>query len=221
MTRILLVEDEMRIAEDIRTILEANAYLVEHCKDGETAWYQGDVEDYAAVILDLGLPKLDGLTVLKRWRANKRCFPVLILTARGSWSERVEGIDAGADDYLAKPFQMEELLARLRSILRRHAGLASSLLTLGDLTMDERVMRVALRGLPLNLTALEYRLLNYLLRHQGRVVPAYELQEQVYAHEEEPESNALEVLIGRVRRKIGVDLIETRRGFGYIARVKQ
>lgn len=216
MTRILLVEDDAAILRDIRTVLEANGYLVETTADGEEAWFKGDTEDYAAVVLDLGLPRLDGLAVLKRWRQNGRTMPVIVLTARGTWPERVEGIDAGADDYLGKPFQMEELLARLRSVLRRHAGQATSLIECGSVTLDERQMRVSVKGAPLALSALEYRLVSFLIRNRGRVVPQHELMEHVYAHDTEPDSNALEVLIGRVRRKLGVDLIETRRGFGYI-----
>jgi DNA-binding response OmpR family regulator len=167
-------------------------------------------------VLDLGLPGMDGLSVLKRWRANERATPVLILTARGSWAERVDGIDAGADEYLPKPFRMEELLARLRSIIRRSAGHASSVVTSGDLTLDERQMKVSVRGVPVALSPLEYRLVAYLLLHRGRVVPQHELDENVYGHGEEHDSNALEVLVGRVRKKLGTELIETRRGFGYI-----
>jgi two-component system OmpR family response regulator len=159
---------------------------------------------------------MDGISVLKRWRANGRRTPVLILTARGSWAERVEGIDAGADDYLPKPFRMEELLARLRSIVRRSAGHASSVISVGDVVLDERQMRVTLRGIPIALSPLEYRLVAYLLRHRGRVVPQHELDENIYGHGEEHDSNALEVLIGRVRKKLGAEWIETRRGFGYI-----
>jgi two-component system, OmpR family, response regulator len=215
MTRILIVEDDAKISQDLRQNLEANNYLVETCMHGEKAWFKGDVEDYAAIILDLGLPALDGLTILKRWRANKRATPVLILTARGTWSERVEGIDAGADDYLVKPFQMEELLARLRALIRRNAGLSASYNESGGIAVDERQMRITLQGIPLVLSSLEYRLIAYLMRHQNRVVPQSELIEHVYAHDCEPSSNALEVLIGRVRRKIGSNFIETRRGFGY------
>jgi DNA-binding response OmpR family regulator len=189
---------------------------VETVSDGEEAWFRGDTEDYGAIVLDLGLPKMDGISVLKRWRANGRRTPVLILTARGSWAERVEGIDAGADDYLPKPFRMEELLARLRSIVRRSAGHASSVISVGDVVLDERQMRVTLRGIPIALSPLEYRLVAYLLRHRGRVVPQHELDENIYGHGEEHDSNALEVLIGRVRKKLGAEWIETRRGFGYI-----
>ena len=215
MTRILLVEDEERIAADITATLAAQGYIADLEADGEEAWFRGDTEDYAAVILDLGLPGMDGLSILKRRRGNGRNMPVVVLTARGAWSERVEGIDAGADDHLPKPFQMEELITRLRSVLRRHAGQASSLTTIGELSVDERKMRVAVCGVPLNLSSLEYRLITYLVRNRDRVVPQHELIEHVYASDAEPDSNALEVLEGRVRRKIGRDLIETRRGSGY------
>jgi two-component system OmpR family response regulator len=214
--RLLLVEDDRRIASDIERALQAAGYVVETVRDGETAWFRGDTEDYGAVILDLGLPAMDGLAVLKRWRTNGRTMPVLILTARGSWAERVDGIDAGADDYLPKPFRMEELLARLRSIVRRSAGHASSLVVAGDIELDERQMKVSLRGVPVALSPLEYRLVAYLLHHRGRVVSQAELDENVYGRGEEHESNALEVLVGRVRRKLGPALIETRRGFGYL-----
>ncbi|HZT26493.1 MAG TPA: response regulator transcription factor [Pseudolabrys sp.] len=214
--RVLLVEDDRRIAADVAQALKAAGYVVETVQDGEEAWFRGDTEDYGAIVLDLGLPGMDGLAVLKRWRASGRHMPVLILTARGSWAERVDGIDAGADDYLPKPFRIEELLARLRSIVRRSAGHSSPVVTAGDITLDERQMRVSVRGVPVTLSPLEYRLVAYLLRHRGRVVSQHELDENVYGHGEEHDSNALEVLIGRVRKKLGSDLIETRRGFGYI-----
>jgi len=214
--RLLLVEDDPRIARDVERALEANGYVVETVRDGEEAWFRGDTEDYGAVILDLGLPKMDGLSVLKRWRANGRRMPVLILTARGSWAERVDGIDAGADDYLPKPFHMEELLSRLRAIVRRSAGHASSVVTAGGITLDERQMKVSVRGTPIALSPLEYRVVAYLLLHRGRVVSQQELDENVYGHGEDHDSNALEVLVGRVRKKVGPDLIETRRGFGYL-----
>ena len=168
--RVLLVEDDRKIAADVERALVAAGYVVDKECKGEEAWFRGDTEDYVAIILDLGLPGMDGLAVLKRWRASGRTTPVLILTARGSWSERVDGIDAGADDYLPKPFQMEELLARLRSILRRSAGRASSVVTIGDLTIDERQMKVSVRGVPINLSALEYRVVAYLIHERGRVV---------------------------------------------------
>lgn len=214
--RLMLVEDDRRIAADLERALHAAGYVVDTVRNGEEAWFRGDTEDYGAVVLDLGLPGMDGLAVLKRWRANGRTMPVLILTARGSWAERVDGIDAGADDYLPKPFRMEELLARLRSIVRRSAGHATSRIVAGDVELDERQMKVTLRGVPVALSPLEYRLIAFLLHHRGRVVSQQELDENVYGHGEDHESNALEVLVGRVRKKLGADLIETRRGFGYL-----
>lgn len=214
--RVLVVEDDQRIATDVSRTLEASGYVVETVANGEDAWFLGDTEDYGAVILDLGLPGMDGLAVLKRWRANGRHIPVLVLTARGSWAERVDGIDAGADDYLPKPFRMEELLARLRSIVRRSAGQGSSVMTAGEITLDERQMKVTRRGVPIALSPLEYRLIAHLLRNRGRVVSQQELDENVYGHGEEHDSNTLEVLVGRVRKKLGADVIETRRGFGYL-----
>jgi DNA-binding response OmpR family regulator len=214
--RVLLVEDDSRIASDVSRALEASGYVVEMVANGEDAWFLGDTEDFGAVILDLGLPGMDGLAVLKRWRANGRHTPVLILTARGSWAERVDGIDAGADDYLPKPFRMEELLARLRSIVRRSAGYGSSVMTAGEISLDERQMKVTRRGVPITLSPLEYRLVAHLLRNRGRVVSQQEIDENVYGHGEEHDSNTLEVLVGRVRKKLGADAIETRRGFGYL-----
>jgi DNA-binding response OmpR family regulator len=214
--RVLLVEDDRRIASDVERALSAAGYVVETVGDGEEAWFRGDTEDYGAIVLDLGLPKMDGLSVLKRWRANGRRMPVLILTARGSWAERVDGIDAGADDYLPKPFQMEELVSRLRAVVRRSAGQASSVVAVGDVTLDERQMKVSVRGVPVTLSPLEYRVIAYLVLHRGRVISQQELDENVYGNDEGHDSNALEVLIGRVRRKLGTGLIETRRGFGYI-----
>jgi DNA-binding response OmpR family regulator len=214
--RVLLVEDDRKIAAEVGRALAAAGYVVDRESKGEDAWFRGDTEDYAAIILDLGLPGMDGLAVLKRWRASGRTTPVLILTARGSWSERVDGIDTGADDYLPKPFQMEELLARLRSILRRSAGRASSVVTVGDLTIDERQMKVSVRGVPLNLSALEYRVIAYLIHERGRVVSQLELSENIHGSADGHDTNAIEVLIGRLRRKLGVDVIETRRGFGYL-----
>jgi DNA-binding response OmpR family regulator len=214
--RVLVVEDDPRIASDVSRALKASGYVAETVASGEDAWFCGDTEDYGAVILDLGLPGMDGLAVLKRWRANGRHMPVLILTARGSWAERVDGIDAGADDYLPKPFRMEELLARLRSIVRRSSGNASSIMTAGEITLDERQMKVTRRGVPVTLSPLEYRLVAHLLRNRGRVVSQQELDENVYGHGEEHDSNTFEVLVGRVRKKLGADAIETRRGFGYL-----
>jgi two-component system, OmpR family, response regulator len=214
--RVLVVEDEARIASQVERALSAAGYVVETATNGEDAWFRGDTEDYAAIVLDLGLPAMDGLSILKRWRDNGRRTPVLILTARGSWAERVDGIDAGADDYLPKPFQMEELLARLRSVIRRSAGQASSVITVRDVRLDERQKKVSVGGAPVTLSPLEYRLVAYLLLHRGRVVSQQELIENVYGEDDLHDSNALEVLVGRVRRKLGTDLIETRRGFGYL-----
>ncbi|MEZ5654231.1 MAG: response regulator transcription factor [Burkholderiaceae bacterium] len=214
--RVLLVEDDQRIVRDVKVALEAAGYVVDTVADGETAWYQGDTEDYAAIVLDLGLPRMDGLSVLKRWRAGGHQVPVLILTARGSWSERVEGIDAGADDYLPKPFQLEELLARLRAIIRRSHGHGTPAISVAGLTLDARQMRVMRDGAALSLSPQEYRLLSYLMHNAGRTVPQQELAEHLQAEHFERESNAVEVLVGRVRRKVGAGVIETRRGFGYI-----
>jgi DNA-binding response OmpR family regulator len=214
--RVLVVEDDRRIASDVTRALEATGHVVDTVRDGEEAWFRGDTEDYAAIILDLGLPGMDGLAVLKRWRQNGRTTPVLILTARGSWAERVDGIDAGADDYLPKPFRIEELLARLRSIVRRSAGHAAPVVHVGDVMLDERQMKIFVRGVPITLSPLEYRLAAYLLLHRGRVVSQQELGENIYGQDDAHDSNAIEVLIGRVRKKLGSGLIETRRGFGYL-----
>ena len=214
--RVLLVEDDARVAEGVTASLVAAGYVVDHETEGEEAWFKGDTEPYAAVVLDLGLPGMDGLSILRKWREAGQTFPVLILTARGSWNERVEGIDAGADDYLPKPVRMEELLARLRAIVRRAAGQATAVVAIGPLTLDTRQMRVSLDGVPIHLSPQEYRLTSYLMHHAGRVVSQMELTEQLYAQDFERDSNAVEVLIGRVRRKLGGGLIETRRGFGYI-----
>ncbi len=213
--KILLVEDDLRIARDLVSHLERAGYVVQHERDGEEGWYTGDSEDFAAAILDLGLPSMDGMSVLKRWRRDGRTFPVLVLTARGNWEERVEGIDAGADDYLAKPFQVAEVLARLRAIMRRSAGQASPVLSAGDLKLDPRSKAVTVAGLPVDLTPLEYRCLLNLMQNRDRHVTQLELTEQLYSQDYERESNSVEVLIGRLRRKLGKDLIETRRGYGY------
>ncbi|MDY0871446.1 response regulator transcription factor [Dongia rigui] len=214
--KILLVEDDIRIAAEVAEALVGAGYIVDAVKDGEEAWFKGDTEEYDAVVLDLGLPGMDGLSILKKWRANDRRFPILILSARGSWSERVEGIDSGADEYLPKPFHMAELLARLRAIIRRSAGNANTVISIGGLALDPRQMRVSQDGQPINLSPQEYRLLSYLMHHAGRVVTQIELTEHLYAQDFERDSNAIEVLVGRVRKKLKVDIIETRRGFGYI-----
>ena len=214
--RILLVEDDDKTAQAVSAALTAAGYLVDHEAEGEAAWFRGDTEPYAAVVLDLGLPGMDGLSILRKWRQAGQNFPVLILTARGDWHERVEGIDAGADDYLPKPFQMQELIARLRAVVRRSAGQSTAVITIGPLSLDTLQMRVSVEGLPIHLSPQEYRLVSYLMHHAGRVVSQLELTEQLYAQDFERDSNAVEVLVGRVRKKLGLDLIKTRRGFGYV-----
>jgi DNA-binding response OmpR family regulator len=213
--RILVVEDEPRIAGDVAAALRAANFVAEVTGDGEDAWFRGDTETYDLVILDLGLPKMDGLTVLKRWRAGGRQMPVLVLTARGAWPERVEGIDAGADDYLPKPFRMEELIARVRALIRRASGHSGALIEAGPLTLDTRHMQLLARGVPVQVSPLEYRLMAYLIHHRGRVVPPGELIEHLYGDGDAREANALEAVIARLRKKLGPDVIETRRGFGY------
>jgi DNA-binding response OmpR family regulator len=214
--RVLVVEDEKSIAADIESTLTGASYVVDVVGDGEEGWFRAETEDYEAIVLDLGLPLLDGLSILKKLRAAAVATPILILTARGSWMERVEGIDAGADDYLPKPFHHEELLARLAAIIRRSAGHASPVVESGPLRLDARRSVVTLHGKPVALTALEFRALRYLLHNKGRPVSQGELAEHVYGAEAEPDSNALEVLVGRLRKKVGSDLIETRRGYGYV-----
>lgn len=214
--RILVAEDEQRIAEDVSSALAAGNYVPEVVSDGEEAWFRGSTESYAAIVLDLGLPKLDGLTILKRWRQEGLTTPVIVLTARGTWAERVEGIDAGADDYLPKPFRMEELLARIRALLRRSTGQVQPVITVGPVTVDPRTRQVSVEGVPVNLTPLEYRLISHMFMNQGRVVSQSELSEALYTHDSERDSNAIEAVMGRLRRKIKASVIETRRGFGYI-----
>jgi two-component system, OmpR family, response regulator len=214
--RILVVEDEKLIADDIVQGLTDAGYVVETSRDGEDAWFKGETEEFDAIILDLGLPRLDGLSVVRRLRAAQVTTPILILTARGAWMERVEGIDAGADDYLTKPFHMEELTARLGAVLRRAAGHASPVLEAAGLTIDTRRKTASMDGRTIALSALEYRLLRYLAHHAGRVVSQGELTEHVYGADREPDSNAIEVLVARIRRKVGSDLIGTRRGLGYV-----
>ncbi len=213
--RILVVEDEPRIAADIQSGLERANYAVDMARDGDDAWFKGETEDYDAIVLDLGLPRLDGLSVLKRWRAAGVATPVLILTARDGWREKVDGIDAGADDYLTKPFQMEELMARLRAITRRAAGQASSIVRAGPLELDTRARSATVNGQTLPLSVLEYRLLSYLLLHRGRTMSQGELLEHIHSGDSDRDGNSVEALIARLRKKIGFPLIETRRGHGY------
>jgi DNA-binding response OmpR family regulator len=214
--RVLLVEDDDTIAADLVAALRDAGFVALRESDGHRAWATGGTDDFAAIVLDLGLPGLDGMSVLKRWREEGLDTPVLVLTARGGWMERVEGIDAGADDYLAKPFHMEELIARLRALIRRAAGLPTSVLKAGDLLLDTRQMRVMRAGRAIALTSSEFRALNYLVTNRGRVVSPGELIEHIHGGDDAVTTNALEALIGRIRKKIGADLIETRRGFGYI-----
>lgn len=213
--RALIVEDDRRIAEDLTRALSSAGFRVEAATDGEKAWFLGGTENYDLIVLDLGLPRLDGLSVLKRWRAEGVTSPVLILTARGSWKERVEGIDAGADDYLPKPFRMEELLARARALVRRIGGQAASLQSVGDIAIDLNRMSITLQGVPVNVTPLEFRLISYLALHRDRVISPTELLDHLYGDEDSRDTNALEAVIVRVRRKLGPGVIGTRRGFGY------
>lgn len=213
--RILVVEDEPRIAADIRSGLEDANYAVDTASDGEDAWFRGDTEDYDAIVLDLGLPRLDGLSVLRKLRHAGIATPVLILTARDGWREKVEGIDAGADDYLTKPFQMEELLARLRAITRRAVGQPSPVIIAGRLELDTRTRAATVDGKALALSVMEYRLLSYLLLHRGKTMSQGELLEHIHAGDTDRNTNAVEALIARLRRKLGFPLIETRRGHGY------
>jgi DNA-binding response OmpR family regulator len=213
--RILVVEDEPRIAADIRAGLERANYAVDSAADGEDAWFKGETEDYDAIVLDLGLPRLDGLSVLKRLRRAGIVTPVLILTALDGWRAKVEGIDSGADDYLTKPFQMEELIARLRAITRRAAGQASAILKAGPLEIDTRARTASMDGRDLGLSAMEYRLLAYLVLHRGRTMSQGELLEHIHSGESDRDINAIEALVARVRKKLGVPLIETHRGHGY------
>ncbi|WP_306143219.1 response regulator transcription factor [Roseibium sp. MMSF_3412] len=213
--RILVVEDDTDLNRQLVTALEEAGYVVDSATDGEDGHFLGDTEPYDAVVLDLGLPTLDGLSVLESWRRDGRTMPVLILTARDRWSDKVAGIDAGADDYVAKPFHMEEVLARVRALVRRAAGHASNELTCGPVRLDLRAGRVTVDGSPIKLTSHEYRLLSYLLHHQGKVISRTELTEHLYDQDFDRDSNTVEVFVGRLRKKIGSDMIETIRGLGY------
>ncbi len=213
--RLLIVEDEPTLARQLRETLEGAGYAVDVANDGEEGHFLGSSESYDAIVLDLGLPEMDGLTVLDKWRKADIGIPVLVLTARDSWSDKVAGLDAGADDYLAKPFQMEELIARLRALIRRSTGNASSELEAGDVRLDTRSGRVTLSGTPVRLTAQEYKLLAYLMHHKGKVVSRTELIEHIYDQDFDRDSNTIEVFITRIRKKLGPDLIQTIRGLGY------
>ncbi len=213
--RILVVEDEPTLAAQLAEGVTAAGYVVDVAHNGLDGHFMGDTETFDAVVLDLGLPQMDGITVLKQWRAAGRTMPVLILTARDGWHEKVAGIDAGADDYLAKPFHMEELLARLRALIRRAGGHASAELACGPLTLDTRNNRVAVDGRALTLTGHEYRVLAYLMHHPDQVVSRGDLVEHIYAQDFDRDSNTVEVFIGRLRKKLPPGLIETVRGMGY------
>lgn len=213
--RALIVEDDPDLNRQLREVLDHAGYAVDGAEDGEDGWHLGDTEPYDVIVLDLGLPKLDGVSVLKRWRSSDIVTPVLILTARDRWSEKVSGFDAGADDYLTKPFHPEELLARLRALTRRAAGHASSTLECGDLSVDTRGARVFLDGQLVKLTSHEFRMLSYLMHHQERVISRTELVEHIYDQDFDRDSNTIEVFVGRLRKKIGSERIETVRGLGY------
>ena len=213
--RILVVEDDTDLNRQLVAALEEAGYVVDSATDGEDGHFLGDTEPYDAVVLDLGLPSLDGLSVLENWRRDGRTMPVLILTARDRWSDKVAGIDSGADDYVAKPFHMEEVLARVRALVRRAAGHASNELTCGAVRLDLRSGRVTVDGSAVKLTSHEYRLLSYLLHHQGKVISRTELTEHLYDQDFDRDSNTVEVFVGRLRKKIGSDMIETIRGLGY------
>jgi len=213
--RVLVVEDDPDLGRQLTEALTQAGYAVDLAPDGEEGHFLGDTEPYDAAVLDLGLPKLDGVRVLEKWRNAGKDMPVLILTARDRWSEKVAGFDAGADDYLTKPFVTEELLARLRALMRRAAGHASAALECGDLRVDTRAARASVNGEPIKLTAHEYRVLSYMMHHQGRVVPRTELVEHIYDQDFDRDSNTIEVFVGRLRRKIGSNRILTERRLGY------
>jgi len=213
--RVLIVEDEAALNFRMQQVLEAADFAVDVAHDGEEGWFLGDTESYDAVVLDLGLPKIDGVTVLTRWREAGRNMPVLILTARSRWSDKMAGFNAGADDYLVKPFEMEEVVYRIRALIRRASGHAQPELTCGALRLDTNSGKVTADGVPLQLTAQEYRILSYLMHHPDKIVNRTELAEHIYDRHFEADSNTLEVLLGRVRKKIGSAYIQTVRGQGY------
>jgi DNA-binding response OmpR family regulator len=214
--RALVVEDDPVVAGELQRALTAAGFVVDHAPDGQQAWFLGDVEDYQVAIVDLGLPRLDGLSVIRRWREAERRFPILVLSARSDWTDKVTGIEAGADDYLAKPWQMGELIARVRGLVRRAAGRVSSTVQAGGLTIDTARMQATLDGAPVRLSPLEFRLLDYLAHHPERAVPAGELADHLYGATDSGDANAIEALVARLRRKLGAETIETRRGFGYL-----
>ena len=213
--RLLLVEDDQDLNRQLAAALEKAGYAVDRAYDGEEGAFLGETEPYDAVILDLGLPAKDGLSVLKEWRASGRVMPVIALTARDRWNDKVQAFDAGADDYVTKPFHMEEVLARVRAVVRRAAGHATSTIQCGPVTVDTSAGRVSVGGQTIKLTAHEYRLLAYLMLHKGRIVSRAELTEHIYDQDFDRDSNTIEVFVGRLRKKLGVDIIQTLRGLGY------
>jgi two-component system OmpR family response regulator len=213
--RVLVVEDEARLAQQLASALGDAGYAVDRAADGERADFLAQTERYDAVVLDLGLPRVDGLTVLRRWRESGLAFPVVVLTARGSWHEKVQGIDGGADDYVAKPFRMEEVMARLRALIRRASGQLSIELRCGAIALDPRAAKVTVGGNAVRLTSHEFRVLSYLMHNRGKVVSQAELNEHIYAEDADRDSNTVEVFIARLRRKVGASAIETVRGLGY------
>ena len=213
--RILVVEDDRELNRQLVAALNSAGYVVDHAYDGEEGYFLGDTEAYDAVVLDIGLPKMDGISIVERWRENSRSMPVLILTARDRWSDKVAGIDAGADDYVTKPFHMEEVLARLRALIRRASGHASSELVCGPVVLDTKTSRVTVDDNQIKLTSLEFALLSYLMHHQGEIISRTDLTEHLYDQDFDRDSNTIEVFIGRLRKKLGVDVIETIRGMGY------
>ena len=213
--RVLVVEDDLDVARQVTDTLRQSRFVVDVAHDGTEGRFLGDSEPYDAVILDLGLPQLDGLSVLRQWRQAGRDMPVLILTARDTWREKVMGLRAGADDYLAKPFELEEMLARVEALIRRSSGRATPVLECGSLVLDIGTTRLTVDGRPVELTALEFRTLAHLMRHKARVVSKTELTEHLYDQEFDRDSNVIEVLINRLRNKLGAGLIKTRRGLGY------
>jgi two-component system OmpR family response regulator len=213
--RLLVIEDDPDLNRQLVTAFTDAGYVVDAAKDGEEGHFLGDTEPYDAIVLDIGLPIMDGVSVLEKWRRAGRKTPVLILTARDRWSDKVAGFDAGADDYVAKPFHMEEVLARIRALVRRSAGHASSEISCGPLMLDTKSARVTVDGKAIKLTSLEFRLLSYLMMHKGRVVSRTELVEHLYDQDFDRDSNTIEVFVGRLRKKLGVDVLRTIRGLGY------
>ena len=213
--RILIAEDEPTLGAQLRAAFTAAGFVAELADDGEEAQYLGEVESYDAVVLDLGLPGIGGLSILNHWRAIGRKVPVLILTARGRWPEKLAGFNAGADDYLTKPFEMEEVIVRVRALIRRSAGHAATVLSCGPLELDTASGSVTVSRMPLHLTAQEFRILAYLMHHSGNVVSRSELMEHVYDRNSDRDSNVIDVLVGRIRKKMSVNVIHTVRGVGY------